>query len=201
MTTHTIKPSDRWSNILINAILTISIGLMLILIPDKIYQTIVIAIGVILFIAGLASLIFANRSQSITFKTKSFWYIQSILNIIVGIFLFFQPALVVSLLHYFISIWLIIVGSMQLFFASTQKGIYGKVNVLFINSILALGLGVVFLVWPKFPLIAIGYITVLIGVILLIYSFIFFKHRNDSIQVSYVEEAEDIEFEEEVTKE
>ncbi len=185
MTTHQIKPSNKWSNILINAIITLSIGAMLILVPNTIYQTIIIGIGIVLFIAGVGFLVYASRSHEISFQSKSFWYIQSVINIVVGIFIFFQPAMVVNLLHYFISIWLIIVGGVQLFFASTQRSVYGNVSVLLINSILALGLGVLFLVWPEFPLVVIGYITVLIGLILLFYSYIFFKHRNEVVTVSY----------------
>ena len=179
-----ITTSNHWTNILINAVITLSIGAILILVPNTIYNTIIIIAGITLFLFGLAFLIYAYQSKTTTIKSKTYWYFQSVLYFAVGLFLFFKPQIVVNLLHYFISIWLIIVGLTQLFFAANRKHIIGNSSFMLINSIIALSLGILILIWPQFPVVFIGYITLLIGTVLLVYSIGQYKHRNDDITFS-----------------
>ncbi len=184
-----ITTSNHWTNILINAVITLSIGAILILVPNTIYNTIIIIAGITLFLFGLAFLIYAYQSKTTTIKSKTYWYFQSVLYFAVGLFLFFKPQIVVNLLHYFISIWLIIVGLTQLFFAANRKHIIGNSSFMFINSIIALSLGILILIWPQFPVVFIGYITLLIGIVLLVYSIGQYKHRNDGI--TFIQDQQD----------
>ncbi len=189
-----IKTSGRWSNILINAVITLAIGLLLVFAPETVYKMIVVAVGIVLFIGGLISLIYASKSVSLNVRTKSIWYIQAIINIVIGIFIFFQPEFVVQLLRYFISIWLIIIGAMQLFYSAGQKKMFGVVSILLVNSILALVVGILFLVWPTFPLLILGYLNIFISIILFYYSIVFYKNRNNSfVNIKDIEDAEFIE--------
>ena len=176
---------------LMNSIITLIIGSVLVFIPEAIYISIVIGIGVLLVLAGFGFLFFTYNSHQLIIKNKVLLYFQSIVNLTVGAFLIFQPELVLNFMIYFISIWLILIGSIQLFQAPSQKNITGNISFIFINSIISIALGVAILIWPTFPLQFIGYIVMLIGIILLFYSFVFYKHRNDVISIT-LEEAEEI---------
>lgn len=197
METKNLRISGKWSNILINGIITLAIGSLLVFAPITVYKMIVIGIGIALFSVGLVSLIYASRTQNLSVKNKSIWYIQAIIDIAIGIFIFFQPELVVNMLRYFISIWLIIVGAIQLFYSAGQSKIFGKVSIMFINSILALAVGVVFLAWPEFPLLVLGYINIFISIILFYYAIVFYTNRNKGF-VNNIADIEDVEFEEEI---
>jgi uncharacterized membrane protein HdeD (DUF308 family) len=148
-------------------------------------------IGGILIISGIVLLLYTYNSKLAIIKNKILWYLQSIINLTVGAFLIFQPELVLDFMIYFISVWLILIGAIQLFQAPSQKNIAGNISVILINSVISIALGVAILIWPTFPLQFIGYIVMLIGIILLFYSFVFYKHRNDVISIT-LEEAEDI---------
>jgi len=191
MSTTKIKPRNRWTNLLINAIITLTIGSVLVFIPKTIYISIVIGIGIILMLSGIAFLIYTHNSKLVEVKNKILWYLQSLINLTVGTFLVFQPDLVLQFMIYFISVWLILIGAIQLFQAPSQKNIAKNISVILINSIISIALGIAILIWPTFPLQFIGYIVMLIGVILLFYSFVFYKHRNDVISIT-LEAEEDI---------
>jgi len=186
-----IKTGNRWTNMLMNSIITLTIGSVLVFIPEAIYISIVIGIGITLVLAGFGFLFYTYNSHQLIIKNKVLLYFQSIINLTVGAFLIFQPELVLNFMIYFISIWLILIGSIQLFQAPSQKNIAGNVSFIFINSVISIVLGVAILIWPTFPLQFIGYIVMLIGVILLYYSFVFYKHRNDVISIT-LEAEEDI---------
>jgi uncharacterized membrane protein HdeD (DUF308 family) len=184
------KSRSRWSNTLINAIITLIIALILIIVPNTIYKTIIIGIGLVMLFSGIGYVIFLYRSKNQEFKNKVVVYGQAILNITVGIFLLLKPELVLDFMRYFISIWLILLGAIQLFLAPSQKAIVSNVSIILVNSIISLGLGVLILLWPTFPLIIIGYACLLISIILFYYSFVFYKHRNDVVTISYIKEEE-----------
>ncbi len=178
-----IKIRNRWTNILLNAIITLTIGAVLLFIPKTVYISIVIGIGIVLILSGISFLTYTYNSKKILQNKKPLWYLQSIINITVGTFLVFQPEIVLNFIVYFISLWLILIGAIQLFQAPSQKTIAGNISVILINSVLSIALGVIILIWPTFPLQIIGYIVMLIGIILLYYSFVFYTHRNDVINI------------------
>lgn len=196
MKTTNVTFSGRWSNVLINGVVTLALGLLLVLASDTVYKMIVLGLGIAMFIGGLISLIYTIRSQNLSVKNKSFWYIQAVINIIIGIFIFFQPEFVLSMLRYFISIWLIIVGIIQLFYSNVQRKLFGKVSVILVNGLLAIVVGIVFLAWPAFPLLVIGYINIFISIILFYYTIVFYENRKKSI-VDNIDDIEDVEFIEE----
>ncbi len=182
-----IITSNRWSNVLINALLTLTIGLVLILVPNTVYTTIILAIGIIMILIGLSFMGYTHFSKKITTKSKTILFTQAIVNIIVGLFMVFQSEIVYNFIIYFIAIWLIITGATQLFSAPSQKNIIPYTNIILINGIIALGLGVTILIWPEFPMIFIGYINIYISIILFYYSFTSFKHRNQNSKVVFEE--------------
>ena len=184
MSNTTIRTGSRWTNILINAIITLTIGSVLVFIPQAIYLSIVIGIGIVLILSGFSILLYTHNSKQLIVKSKVLWYLQSIINLTVGAFLVFQPELVLNFMVYFISVWLILIGAIQLFQAPSQKNIAGNISIILINSVISIVLGVAILIWPTFPLQFIGYIVMLIGVILLYYSIVFYTHRNDVISIT-----------------
>ena len=190
-----IMATNRWSSVLINAILTLIIGIVLIFVPETIYATIIIAIGIMMIISGIGFITYTYMSKKATSKSKTILYSQAIINIIVGLFMIFQHEIVKDFIIYFIAIWLIITGGTQIFSAPAQKNIIPHTNIILINGVTALGLGVIILIWPEFPLIFIGYFTVFISIILFYYSFISFKHRKQTVNIEFenIEEAEIVE--------
>ena len=177
--------SNKWTTVLINAIITLTIGVVLIFVPNTVYSMIIIGIGIVLIFSGVSFFLYNHISKNLTKKTKALFFTQSIINIVVGLFLVFQSDIVYDFTVYFIAIWLIITGGSQIFSAPMQKNIIPNTNIILINGILALGFGVIILIWPHFPLIAIGYLNILIAIILFYYSFISFKHRNQNITFDF----------------
>ena len=190
-----IMAINRWSSVLINAILTFIIGIVLIFVPETIYATIIIAIGIMMIISGIGFMTYTHMSHTATSKAKTILFTQAIINIVVGLFMVFQSIIVYNFIIYFLAIWLIITGGTQLFSAPAQKNIIPNTNIILINGVTALGLGVIILIWPQFPLIFIGYFTVFISIILFYYSFISFKHRKQNVNIKFenVEDAEIVE--------
>jgi uncharacterized membrane protein HdeD (DUF308 family) len=186
-----IKPGNQWSNLLMNAIITLIIGSILIFVPTTVYKTLILVLGAIMLASGISFIIYVHRANNIEVKAKVIWYGQAIINISIGLMMLIQPDIILKFMYYFISIWLILIGAIQLFFAPSQKTIIGKLNIMLINSILSISFGVLFLIWPTFPLQIMGVIFSIIGLILLYYSFIFYKHRSDVITMDYNKIAEE----------
>ncbi|MCK5846987.1 MAG: DUF308 domain-containing protein [Bacteroidales bacterium] len=180
-----IITSNRWSNVLINALLTLTIGIVLVFVPDTVYSMIIIGIGIVMITSGIGFLLYNYMSKTVSPKAKTMLFVQAIINIIVGLFMVFQSIIVYNSIIYFLAIWLIITGAMQLFSAPSQKNIIPNTNVILLNGVIALGLGVIILIWPQFPLVFIGYLTIFISTILFYYSYISFKHRNQNINFNY----------------
>lgn len=180
--------THNWSNVLINAIITIAIALLLIFVAEAIYSTIIISLGILMVLSGLGFLIYVSKSNPISVSSKTIWYVQSVINIIAGLFMIFQSQIVFELFSYFIAIWLIIIGITQIFSAPTKKSMVKNININLINGIFAIALGASLLIWPELPFTIIGYITLALGIFLLFDSFVSFKNRiNKNI------DAEDIE--------
>ncbi len=184
--------THNWSNGLINSIITIVIALLLIFVAKAFYSTIIVTLGVIMAISGISFLIYANKSKTISVRSKTIWYAQSLINILAGLFMIFQSRIVFELFSYFIAVWLVIIGGTQIFSALTKKSIVKKVNVNLINGILAIAIGVSLLIWPELPFTIIGYITLAIGIFLLVDSFLTYKKSHKKM-VSNEIDAEDIE--------
>jgi len=195
-----IISSNRWTNVLINALITLTIGVVLIFVPNTIYSMIIKGIGIIMILSGISFFIYNHFSHKLSARSKALFFTQSIINIVVGLFLVFQSEIVYNFIIYFIAIWLIITGGSQIFSAPLQKTIIPNANLVLINGIIALSLGVIILIWPQFPLVFIGYLSVFIGAILLYYSIVSFKNRNQNMKVEY-ENTEDIEVEEIIEEE
>jgi len=187
--------SNRWSIVLINAIITLTIGTVLIFVPNTVYSMIIIGIGAVMIVSGISFYVYNHFSKNNTKKSKTLYITQSIINVVVGLFLVFQSETVYSFIIYFIAIWLIITGGTQIFSAPTQKNIIPNTNIILINGILAVTLGVIILIWPTFPLEFIGYLSIIIAIILFYYSFISFKNRNQNVKVEF-ENTTDVKVEE-----
>ena len=172
------KPANIWINTLINSLLLILISSMLIFVPLEIYHTIIVFIGALILISGLGFIFYIIRAQQVKFQTNIVWYIQALINIALGLFLILKPEFILNLLHYFISFSLILIGIIQILLALKQKEIVKHVSYLRYTSLLSIILGITILFWPQFPLVILGYIGICIGIILLLFAFIFYFKGN-----------------------
>ena len=56
-----IISSNRWTSVLINAIITLTIGIVLIFVPETVYSTIIIVIGAMMILSGFIFFTYPNR--------------------------------------------------------------------------------------------------------------------------------------------
>jgi uncharacterized membrane protein HdeD (DUF308 family) len=187
MSKSSISLATRWSNLLINAIITLTMGAMLVFVPEAMYNTMILVVGVILLVSGIAYIIYMYRSHKLSMKNRFVLYGQAILNIAVGLLMLLQPTFVYKLLIYAISIWLILIGGFQLFLAPSQNK-NSLFNPLLINSLISIGLGVLLFLWPQFPFQVLGYILGVISFVLFYYSYVLYRHRADVVTFTYENE-------------
>lgn len=170
-----IKLRNRWSSTLINAIITTTIGAILIFIPEVIYKTIVIGIGVLLFASGVGSLVYLFKTEQSKLKEQIFGYGQALINIAIGIFLITKPLLVVSFLVKFIAVWLVFIGIILLIINPDQTTAIKGYSIMFIGGVASIILGIILFFWPTFPIEVLGHIIFIIGLVLLYISYSTYK--------------------------
>lgn len=142
--------SKKWILILINAILVIAFGVILLLVPVEILRSLVFIVGTIIAFVGLI-LIFGAFNYARENKSMVFWLFQGLFNMLIGGIVMFFPEASIKFLVILAGLWAIVLGVYQFSIGLvSQLEIRGKT-------------------WHKIN----GFLTIIIGLILLFASEIF----------------------------
>lgn len=150
------------SNIL-NSILFIILGLFLIISPNIILNTINIIFSIFFMLAGIIEI-----SNFFTLKDFGFKYTHLIAGIgciLLSIVCINMSQILETVLRIVIAIWMLYTGIKRLNFSILlfKTNLYGQFFVLLLSTILMFVLGIYILITPNF-------LTVTLGVIILVYS-------------------------------
>jgi len=104
------RPNTK--NSYLRGIMTIALGSLLLFVPGLTMQTVMIAIGVLLVISGLVTMILSNIKRSRAMN--GFWSVQGVTTIIFGIIFIASPSSMIKLFVIFLGIILLILGFFQL---------------------------------------------------------------------------------------
>jgi uncharacterized membrane protein HdeD (DUF308 family) len=173
--------SNKWVNLLINGLIALVIGSIFVFVPESIYTTIIIILGVILLLSGIGFVFYANKKGAVpSSQGRIVWTIQGLFNIGIGVFMMMKPVLLYNFIMTFVGIWLIVAGAIQLFDSHQLRNVMNHYRVLMVWGFINIALGLVVILWPEFPIKVFGYIAYLIALILFIYSGVFYSMRNKS---------------------
>ena len=179
MSTSTL--SNKWVNLVINGIIALVIGSIFIFVPQAVYKTIIIILGVLLLLAGLGFVFYANRKGSVpTAQGRVVWNVQGLLNLAIGLFMIFEPQLLYNFIMIFVGIWLIVAGAIQLYDSHQIRNVIAHYRIMMFWGFIDIALGLVIILWKDFPVVVMGYIAYFIAAILFVYAIIFYNYRNKS---------------------
>ncbi|MBN1650830.1 MAG: DUF308 domain-containing protein [Bacteroidales bacterium] len=105
--------SKKWILILINAILVISFGLILLIVPIETIKNLVFVVGIIIAFVGLI-LIFGAFNYARENKNMLFWMVQGLFNLLIGGVVMFYPEASFKFLLILAGLWAIVLGVYQL---------------------------------------------------------------------------------------
>ncbi len=105
--------SKKWILILINAILVISFGLILLIVPIETIKNLVFVVGIIIAFVGLI-LIFGAFNYAKENKNMLFWMVQGLFNLLIGGVVMFYPEASFKFLLILAGLWAIVLGVYQL---------------------------------------------------------------------------------------
>ncbi len=143
-------------NITLGAVLTILLGIVLILYPETVPLMVCKVIGIFLLIMGGSSLI----SNLISSEKGTLHLIGCLIILVLGLWFFFRPVTVLSLIPIVMGIILIIHGLQDLKLALEAKSNrYDRWGILILTAILSLVLGFV-CVAAAFELVKFGMIMI-----------------------------------------
>lgn len=177
MNTTKNKSSRHWSSLFINAIISFAIAAVLIFVPKSLYHSLIIGFGAIMLISGIGFILYTIKHKQTEQKTKLTWYFQAIVNVVIGSILILKPGLLFDIIHYLVSAWLILSGIIQLIISIRKDTTIKKKKLFLGNNIFTIALGLLIFLWPTFPLVIIGYLCLIIGLLLLYFSLLLYRNK------------------------
>ena len=157
----------------IKGILLILFGLVALLYPGEVITTIVLYLGLIIFIEGVLFIIGAiyNKKRQ---KAWELWMLEGIMDTIIGLFFIIYPGLTLKVFIIIIGIWAVMLGVYQLITYFTLKAPPRNRFFYLINGLLAILMGVFMISNPfdggKFITVTVGIFSLIFGVMLTVTS-------------------------------
>lgn len=158
--------SKKWILILINAILVITFGAILLLVPIGILKSLVFIVGAVIAFIGLI-LIFGAFNYAKENKSMIFWLFQGLFNMLIGGIVMFFPEASIKFLLILAGLWAIVLGVYQFSVSLiSQLEIKGKIWHK-ANGFLAIIIGLTLIFAPEIfiglTLLVFGFLLILIG--------------------------------------
>lgn len=162
-----------WWFLTIKGILFILFGLAALLYPWEVITTIVLYLGLIIFVEGILFIIGAiyNKKRQ---KAWELWMLEGIMDAIIGLLFMIYPGLTMKIFIIIIGIWAIMLGVYQIITYFTVEAHPGNKFFYLINGLLALLMGVFMISNPfeggKFITVTVGIFSLIFGVMLTVTS-------------------------------
>lgn len=166
---------SNWWFLAINGLIFTLFGILIVMLTEEAIKTLLLYIGFVMFAVG-GVLLVVGINQVRKDKSAAMILIEAIASIAIGIALVFFPQSSVELFLILIGIWAIIIGIIQLVVIVNIKDVVAPKNIIMINALLTIGLGVSLLFnpfsWALFLVKIIGILAALFGVLLIYFSFV-----------------------------
>jgi len=172
----------NWWFLAANGCIFILFGLLMLFFTRETILTLIKYFGIVL-VAGGAILLLAGINNIRKDKSAAMILVEAIASAAIGLALLFFTQATIALFLMLIGIWAIIIGIIQLVIIVNIKGILANKNVLLLNGLLTIGLGILLLFnpfdWAVFMGKIIGICSALFGILLVYFSFMLRSVNND----------------------
>lgn len=172
----------KWTGLAINGVVAFLVGLVFIILPQTLIETMIKFLGVIVGLSGLTMLIFQFFNKKSQGQINIYYLFQGIVNLGLGILMVARPSFLVQFIFFAIGLWALIIGAFQVVFALNNRRQIQSNLFLLINGILFSALGLLMIFYPDFVMNTIlelfGAIVSLLGVVLLYFSFLVRKQNQ-----------------------
>lgn len=176
------KRFKNWWFLAVNGCIFILFGILILFFTQEFIKTLLLYFGIVMF-AGGAVLLLAGINNIRRDRAGAMILVESIVALATGIALVFFPQVSVAIFLIMIGIWAIIIGIIQLVILVNLRGVMKEKNMLLLNGLLTIALGIALLFnpfqWAVILLKAIGLAAALFGVLLVYFSFVLRRVRND----------------------
>lgn len=175
------KRFKNWWFLAVNGLILIILGGLLLFFTKESIQTMIKYIGALL-LAGSAILLFIGINNIRKDKSAAMILIEAISCIAFGLALLLFPQPTLNLFLMLIGIWAIIIGIIQLVIIVNIKGALANKNILLINGLMTISLGIFLLFkpfeWAMFMGKIIGICAALFGTLLVYFSLVLRSHKS-----------------------
>ena len=166
--------AKHWWQILVRGIIALIFGIVVLAWPGVALAIFVIFFGAFVFVDGIFTLVAAINYKAGGGK-RTWLYIRGIAAIIVGLIVFFMPAVAALALVILIAAWALVTGVMELVYAFQTNQDTAIRWMFAVSGILSIILGALMLAKPLIGAlviaVVIGAYAVLAGILLIILSF------------------------------
>lgn len=150
-------------------------GVLMLLFTQEFIKTLLIYFGIVMLAGGVFMLL-AGINNIRRDKAGAMILVESIVAMAIGIALIFFPDASAAVFLIMIGIWAIIIGIIQLVILVNIKGVIANKNMLLINGLLTIALGVILLFnpfqWALILIKIIGAFAAIFGILLIYFSFV-----------------------------
>ncbi len=169
----------KWSNLLIDGLLSILIGCYFIFFSEVLTKIIILSLGGGLIVGGLIFLLIYYIGKSKNQYNHIYHLTQGLVYLAIGIAIVFKPYLMTDLILYIVAVWLLVSGISQLIYSFRFKKHIGNVLLLRIGAAIFLILGMSIFLSPQDTINTIseiiGVLVVIMGIILLYFGTILYR--------------------------
>ena len=166
--------AKNWWLFLARGIIALILGIFALFLPEVVYMSLVLIVGVFALVDGAIALISAFTSNA---KSEHWWWIifEGVLGVLLGILTIFRPAAMGEIWIILIAVWAIVTGIFEIITAiALRKVIEGEIWMI-LGGVVSLLFGVLLLIYPAAGAIAIGFIigifAVLFGIFFILLAF------------------------------
>jgi len=165
----------NWWILAANGVVAILFGILLLGFNTEVIKTIVTAFGILLLATGILLTVLAIRNIRKD-KGSLMIILEAVITFAIGAIIIIKPGESLDLFIMMIGIWAIIIGIVQLVILINIKEAIRSKNLLLINAVATLGLGII-LVFLKgsfagFVTILLGMFSLLLGILMVYFSFL-----------------------------
>jgi uncharacterized membrane protein HdeD (DUF308 family) len=155
----------------LKAVIALLFGILLLQSPDDGIVLIALYFGIFALVVGAISIIFAFRSMKIGGK-PTFWFIEGILNVLIGIIIIAYPQVTAGIFIFFVGLWAITISILQLISYNRYRKLGLSSGFMLVTSIISLIVGLLLLFNPfggaKAVVLIIGIYAIFYGLVSLI---------------------------------
>lgn len=151
----------HWWSLAVKGVLAMLFGFLVIIWPDTTILLLVLLFGAFIFLSGIFALA-GVLSGHVKSNQKWLVAVEGGIGLLIGFIVFFYPQISVAVLLFFVSLWAIIYGIVQIISAVNLRGEIEHEWLLGVSGGLSVALGVIFL---AFPIAALGTIAFLLGMV------------------------------------